>query len=123
VLESRTDGAIGDEAARCYVAQTCALLVFVGGCSASTATMECRRAEQLLQSVSSSAFAASYGLRGPGPAATRTYELTLARAYLDKAREEASEAHYGSAIELAGASQRASQRVRAPHYDATKGRD
>jgi hypothetical protein len=86
--------------------------------------MECRRAERLLQSVSSSAFATSYGLRGPGPAAARTYELTLARAYLDKAREEASEAHYGSAIELAGASQSASQRARAPQqYDATKGRD
>jgi hypothetical protein len=112
VLESRTDGAIGDEAARYCVARTCALLVFVGGCSASTATMECRRAEQLLQSVSTSAFASS-----------RTYELTLARAYLGKAREEASEAHYGSAIELAGASQRASQRARAPQYDGTKGRD
>jgi hypothetical protein len=65
--------------------------------------MECRRAERLLRSASSSSAASA-----------QTYELTLARAYLEKAREEASEAHYGPAIELANASQRASQRARAP---------
>jgi hypothetical protein len=80
--------------------------------------MECRRAERLLRSASTSAAA---------PLPARSYELTLARAYLDKAREEASEAHYGSATELARASQRASQRARVPggalRYDGTKGQD
>jgi hypothetical protein len=89
--------------------------------------MECRRADSLLRSVSGSIVAPIHGSLALGLASTRTYELTLARAYLDKAREEASEAHYGSAIELARASQRASQRARAPagasHYDGTKGQD
>jgi hypothetical protein len=40
------------------------------------------------------------------------YELTLARAYLEKAREEASEAHYGSASALAQAATLATQRAK-----------
>jgi hypothetical protein len=77
------------------------------------ATLQCRRAEASLKSAASSVAVAA-----------RVYELTLARAYLDKAREETSEANYGVAIELAGASQRASTRARAPQYGrVTKGRD
>lgn len=94
------DGASEEKSARSHVAWTCALLVFSTGCSAGMASVACRRADRALQDVSVSV------------AAVQVYELTLARAYLDKAREEASEAHYGAAIELADASQRASQRAR-----------
>ena len=94
------DGASEEKATRSHVAWTCVLLVFFSaGCSASMASVACRRADRALQDAS------------PSAAAAHVYELTLARAYLDKAREEASEAHYGAAIELADASQRASQRA------------
>lgn len=87
------------------------------------ATLQCRRAEASLKGAASSVAVAA-----------RVYELTLARAYLDKAREEASEANYGVAIQLAGASLRASTlgsraytgastRARTPEYGVTKGRD
>jgi hypothetical protein len=99
------DGASEEKSARSHVAWTCALLVFFSaGCSAGMASMACRRADRALQDASVSV------------AAAQVYELTLARAYLDKAREEASEAHYGVAIELADASQRASQRAGGSNY-------
>jgi hypothetical protein len=64
----------------------------VGGCSAVAALAETHRAERALVS--------THGLRST-PAAN--YALTLGHAYLDKAREEAAEAHYGRAVVYARA--------------------
>jgi hypothetical protein len=75
-----------------------ALGLMVSGCSAVAALAETHRAERALVSTE--------GLR-PTPAAT--YAVTLSRAYLDKAREEASEAHYGSAVAFARAATQAAQ--------------
>ena len=107
------EGASEEKATRLHVSCACVLLILSGGCSASMATVQCRRAERLLADVS----APSAARRAPA----QLYELTLARAYLDKAREEASEAHYGVALELAAASQRASERVRGSGHGAAKG--
>jgi hypothetical protein len=73
--------------------------------------IQCRHAEAALQHIDAL-----------GAIPERVYELTRARAYLDKAREEASEAHYGDAIRLAKASQDAADRARAPEeYGGVKG--
>jgi hypothetical protein len=117
VLGSRTDGALEEEiswpsgtwtllvwlargAARfdTACALTCSLSCALSGCSAVAALAETHRAERTLLSTS--------GLRST-PATT--YALTLSRAYLEKAREEASEAQYGAAVAYAKAATRAAQ--------------
>ena len=96
VLESRTEGALKDETtwpwagAWALVALTGLVGGTLAGCSAITATVECRVAARSVE------HGVASGPRG-------IYQLTLARAYLEKAREEASEAHYGSAVRLAQA--------------------
>lgn len=104
MLESRTEGALKDEMARPFGAWTRVLLscLVCGavGCSAITATIECREAERALKHAPSLA---------NDPA--NLYQLTLARAYLDKAREEAAEAHYGEARLLAQAAKGATRRA------------
>ena len=107
MLGSRTESALGEErsprAARA-LASFCSLACASGlaalcvttGCSAVTALSETRRAERALIS--------TQGLRNtPGAA----YSLTMGRAYLEKAREEAAEAHYGNAVAYAQAARRA----------------
>ena len=111
VPESRTEGALKDETAwpvlrsalcaRPRLSALVAPVVLIGaqaGCSAITATMECRAAASAVE------HGVASGPRG-------IYQLTLARAYLEKAREEASEAHYGSAVSLARAAQLATERA------------
>lgn len=105
MLGSRTDGALEVETSwpdgmwtlvtACFLSSSVACSV---GCSAVGALAETHRAERALVSTT--------GLRST-PAAT--YALTMSRAYLEKAREEASEAQYGAAIAYAKASQRAAQ--------------
>lgn len=106
------------------------LLVALGtGCTAVPALVQCRKAEASLRDLESRAseMTADNGTPGhdaaafvhdPSPAhgsarfdPIASYELTLARSYLDKAREEASEAHYGLSIQLAKSSQQASKRA------------
>lgn len=116
VPESRTEGALKDETAwpvmRCArlarlrtrpsalaLGVLAALGALSGGCSAITATMACRDAARAVEHGVASG---SHGI----------YQLTLARAYLEKAREEASEAHYGSAVRLARAAQSATESAR-----------
>jgi hypothetical protein len=113
VPESRTEGALKDETtwpwASAWVqallvrSAPAALAVGVlgaGACSAIAATVECREAER---AVTQAVAADPAGI----------YQLTLARAYVEKAREEASEAHYGSATRLAQAAKAASARASA----------
>ena len=112
MLGSRTEGALGEERSRPSVGRLCsradprvwlcacalglASLCVTAGCSAVSALSETRRAERALIS--------TQGLRDtPGAA----YALTMGRAYLEKAREEASEAHYGNAVAYARAARRA----------------
>jgi hypothetical protein len=116
VPESRTEGALKDEttwlvlrpalrAARRVgprVSTLCVLVAIGGiqsGCSAISATLECRDAARAVE-------------RGVASGPQGIYQLTLARAYLEKAREEAAEAHYGSAVSLAHAAQLATERAR-----------
>lgn len=110
MLESRTEGALGEEISRPQGGRTppfmmrapgagglgfafaAACISMLSGCSAVAALAETHRAERALVSTG--------GLRST-PAAS--YALTLSRAYLDKAREEASVAHYGRAVAYARA--------------------
>ena len=108
--ESRTEGALKDETtwpwasawARALLVRSApaALVGGLGACSAIAATVECREAER---AVAHAVAADPAGI----------YQLTLARAYVEKAREEASEAHYGSATRLAEAAKAASARASA----------
>jgi hypothetical protein len=82
----------------CAAACACACASIVTGCSAVTALAETHRAERALVS--------TQGLRST-PAAT--YSLTMSRAYLEKAREESAEAHYGRAVAYARAATGAAQ--------------
>ena len=104
VPESRTEGALKDETTRLAAgAWALAVLVFASvsaGCSAIVATLDCRDAERVVA-------------RGVAPTPRGVYQLTLARAYLEKAREEASEAHYGRASRLAHAAKLATERASA----------
>lgn len=104
MLGSRTEGALKDKMAPgmwARAALCCCLLAASSACSAIWATLECRRAERELA-------------RTPSVAsdAANVYQLTLARAYLDKAREEAAEAHYGTARDLARAAKQATESAR-----------
>jgi hypothetical protein len=47
-----------------------------------------------------------------GARASATYELMLARLYLDKAREESAEAHYAWALDLLAKSEQSANRAR-----------
>jgi hypothetical protein len=71
------------------------------GCSAISATLACRDAERAIE-------------HGAATTPRGVYQMTLARAYLDKAREQASEAHYGSASNLAEAAKLAVLRATSP---------
>ena len=53
------------------------------------------------------AAAAAEGAQG-----SATYELVLARLYLDKAREESAEAHYAWALDLLAKSEQSARRAR-----------
>lgn len=95
-------------------ASTCAvglaLLCVTAGCSAVTALAETRRAERALVS--------TQGLRDTPSA---VYALTMGRAYLEKAREEAAEARYGNAVVYARAARHAAddaQRTQVQHVNA-----
>jgi hypothetical protein len=127
VLGSRTDGALEEErswpngtwTARASLADAVVSLVrgaarfdcsdvagalcfglgfMVSGCSAVAALAETHRAERALVST-----------EGLSPTPAASYAITLSRAYLDKAREEASEAHYGSAVAFAKSATAAAQ--------------
>jgi carbonic anhydrase len=105
VLESRTEGALKDETARRpwgawggVVLVSALLSASHSGCSAISATLECREAERAVA-------------QGVATTPRGIYQLTLAHAYLEKAREEASEAHYGSASALAQAATLATHRA------------
>ena len=79
----------------------------MAGCSAVSALAETRRAERALVS--------TQGLRDTPSAA---YALTMGRAYLEKAREEAAEARYGNAVVYARAARQAAddaQRTQVQH--------
>ena len=115
MLGSRTDGALEVEtswpAGTWTFLTACLLSSSLVSCSAVGALAETHRAERALVS--------TMGLRST-PAAT--YALTMSRAYLEKAREEASEAQYGAAIMYAKAAQRAAQeaqRTQLRHLPAT----
>ncbi len=87
-----------------------ASLCVTAGCSAVTALAETRRAERALVS--------TQGLRDTPSA---VYALTMGRAYLEKAREEAAEAHYGNAVAYARAARHAAddaQRTQVQHVNA-----
>lgn len=126
MLGSRTEGALGEVSSRSSVARArthallfgCALglaaLCVSAGCSAVSALSETRRAERALVS--------TQGLRET-PAAM--YALTMGRAYLEKAREEAAEAHYGNAVAYARAARHAAddaQRTQVQHVNARSAR-
>lgn len=106
MLGCRTQGALKDETARLPIGWfggfvlSCALLS--GGCSAISATLACRQAERAVR---------QGAVATPDGTPRGVYQLTLARAYLEKAREEAAEAHYGSASKLAEAARLASARA------------
>lgn len=133
MLESRTDGAL-EEAARprgrrveaavfsrastaAFAARgssalaAAAVVLSVGACTAVPSLVQCRKAEAKLVALEAAA------ARIPSAGSSRpslpevSYELTLARAYLDKARQEGSEARYGVSIKLAKSSQQASARA------------
>jgi hypothetical protein len=115
VPESRTEGALKDETTWPW-AGAWALAALTGlaggalaGCSAIVATVECREAER--------AVAHAIAAKPEG-----IYQLTLARAYLEKAREEASEAHYGSAARLAQAAKAKAKAAIAPGASASSQR-
>jgi hypothetical protein len=105
VLGSRTDGALEEETSwpngMWTLLITCALCGLgsaVSGCSAVAALAETHRAERALVSTT-----------GLSQTPATVYALTLSRAYLDKAREQSSEAQYGSAIAYAKAATRAAE--------------
>lgn len=106
MLGSRTDGALVQESSWPKGTRTvpaslvcgAALWLSLSGCSAVNALAETHRAERALLSTR---------VLRETPAAI--YALTLSRAYLDKAREEAAEAQYGGAIFYAKAAARAAQ--------------
>jgi hypothetical protein len=79
-------------------ALSCSFGFTLSGCSAVSTLAETHRAERALTSAQS--------LRET-PATI--YALTLSRAYLDKAREEAAEAQYGNAIAYAKAATQAAE--------------
>jgi hypothetical protein len=126
VLESRTDGALEEESARprrrrrrvppslSYgsLAAVLGALLLLGGCTAVPALVQCRRAEGALRALE----------REPARSPAVSYDLTLARVYLDKARELSSQARYGLAIELAKSSQAAAERARSAQAQAVRGR-
>lgn len=84
-------------------------LLSLTSCTATQSLIQYRRANAALQRV------------GNVQTPAGIYELTRARAYLDKAREEAGEAHYGLAIELAIDAERAAKRALASHVQASGG--
>jgi branched-subunit amino acid aminotransferase/4-amino-4-deoxychorismate lyase len=124
VLGSRTDGALEEESSwpngtravlgsLAFAALCCSFGFTLSGCSAVSALAETHRAERALVS--------AQGLRET-PATT--YALTLSRAYLEKAREEAAEAQYGNAILFAKASTQAAedaQRTQVAHLSFAPG--
>ena len=69
------------------------LVTWGSGCVAAFASVQVRRARQAVE--------AAGQIENAG-----IYQLTMARAFLDKAREEVSEAHYQEASDLAKASLR-----------------
>lgn len=76
------------------------VLALAGGCGSASYALRARSAEHALQDVEQAALS-----KAP-------YELTLARLYLDKAREEASEAHYALALDLATRAEQNANRAR-----------
>lgn len=105
MFKSRTQGALDAPTGRSW-ARFCArlslsvVLLESVACSAVSATLACRRAERSVQK-------AGHTTADP----QTTYELTLAQAYLDKAREEASQAEYATARTLAAAAVLAAHRA------------
>ena len=134
MLESRTDGALEVETAPVSLCLSArgprrsesvqragrlgplslaiwsAVLLSLSSCTATQSLLQCRRANAALQRV------------GPVTTPAAIYELTRARAYLDKAREEAAEAHYGLSIELAQNAERAAVRAIQAHAARPGGR-
>lgn len=88
-----------------------ALLTALSGCTATQSLVWCRKAEAVLQRAE----------RVPPSHATQ-YELTRARLYLEKAREEASEAHYGTSVELAKSAERSATRALQAQTAPSRGR-
>ena len=83
------------------------------GCTAVPALVQCRKADASLRGLEDLALhVPERGESGVSSLPEVSYELALARAYLEKAREEASEARYGLAAQLAKRSQQASARGR-----------
>jgi hypothetical protein len=67
-----------------------ALVLLAGGCASAAAAVNISRATAAVEAA-----------RESGAGAENEYEMTLAKAYLDKAREESSEAEYLDAVHYA----------------------